>query len=142
MKWSRPGAAGASGADESGVSAVASGGFTPRTLAKKQAELKAAGGDRKLLISELKDCDDQLEQIEIEKGRLADAADEDPDIADALEEHLQPRGVLVVMEAEHLCMSMRGVRKAGSSTVTSSVTGIFRANVATCAEAMRFLGQD
>ena len=63
-------------------------------------------------------------------------------VADALEEHLQPRGVLVVMEAEHLCMSMRGVRKAGSSTVTSSVTGIFRANVATRAEALRFLGQD
>jgi len=63
-------------------------------------------------------------------------------VADALEEHLQPRGVLVVVEAEHLCMSMRGVRKAGSSTVTSSVTGIFRANVATRAEAMRFLGQD
>ena len=62
-------------------------------------------------------------------------------VADALEEHLQPRGVLVVMEAEHLCMSMRGVRKAGSSTVTSSVTGIFRGNVATRAEAMRFLGQ-
>ena len=62
-------------------------------------------------------------------------------VADALEEHLQPRGVLVVMEAEHLCMSMCGVRKAGSSTVTSSVTGIFRANVATRAEAMRFLGQ-
>ena len=62
-------------------------------------------------------------------------------VADALEEHLHPRGVLVVMEAEHLCMSMRGVRKAGSSTVTSSVTGIFRANVATRAEAMRFLGQ-
>ena len=62
-------------------------------------------------------------------------------VADALEEHLQPRGVLVVMEAEHLCMSMRGVRKAGSSPVTSSVTGIFRANVATRAEAMRFLGQ-
>ena len=63
-------------------------------------------------------------------------------VADAIEEHLQPRGVLVVMEAEHLCMSMRGVRKAGSSTVTSSVTGIFRANVATRAEAMRFLSQD
>lgn len=62
-------------------------------------------------------------------------------VADALEEHLQPRGVLVVVEAEHLCMSMRGVRKAGSSTVTSSVTGIFRANVATRTEAMRFLGQ-
>ncbi len=62
-------------------------------------------------------------------------------VAKALEAHLQPRGVLVVMEAEHLCMSMRGVRKPGSSTVTSSVTGIFRENVATRAEAMRFLGQ-
>ncbi|MEM8705661.1 MAG: GTP cyclohydrolase I FolE [Actinomycetota bacterium] len=62
-------------------------------------------------------------------------------VADAIEENLKPRGVLVVMEAEHLCMSMRGVRKAGSSTVTSSVTGIFRENVATRTEAMRFLGQ-
>jgi GTP cyclohydrolase I len=61
-------------------------------------------------------------------------------IAAAVEATLHPRGVLVVIEAEHLCMSMRGVRKAGSSTVTSSVTGIFRENVATRAEAMRFLG--
>jgi GTP cyclohydrolase I len=63
-------------------------------------------------------------------------------VADSLEEMLKPRGVLVVIEAEHLCMSMRGVRKAGSSTVTSSVTGIFRENVATRAEAMRFLGRN
>lgn len=60
-------------------------------------------------------------------------------VADAIERELQPRGVLVVIEAEHLCMSMRGVRKPGSSTVTSSVTGIFRENVATRAEAMRFV---
>lgn len=60
-------------------------------------------------------------------------------IADAIESELHPQGVLVVIEAEHLCMSMRGVRKPGSSTVTSSVTGIFRDNVATRAEAMRFL---
>lgn len=60
-------------------------------------------------------------------------------IADAIEAELAPQGVLVVLEAEHLCMSMRGVRKPGSSTVTSSVTGIFRDNVATRAEAMRFL---
>ncbi len=62
-------------------------------------------------------------------------------IADTLEEALQPRGVLVVIEAEHLCMSMRGVRKPGSSTVTSSVTGIFRKNQMTRAEALRFLSQ-
>lgn len=57
-------------------------------------------------------------------------------IADAMEEALEPRGVLVVIEAEHLCMSMRGVRKPGSKTVTSAVRGIFRENEATRAEAM------
>ena len=63
-------------------------------------------------------------------------------IADDLERTLQPRGVLVVIEAEHLCMSMRGVRKQGSTTVTSAVRGLFRENVATRSEAMRFLGRD
>lgn len=62
-------------------------------------------------------------------------------VAKAIEGSLQPRGVLVVIEAEHLCMSMRGVRKPGTTTVTSSVTGIFRDNVATRAEAMRLLGR-
>ena len=61
-------------------------------------------------------------------------------IADEIERTLEPKGVLVVIEAEHLCMSMRGVRKAGASTVTSAVRGLFRDNVATRAEAMRFLG--
>ncbi len=60
-------------------------------------------------------------------------------IADAVQEVLDPAGVLVVVEAEHMCMSMRGVRKPGSSTVTSAVHGIFRENVATRAEAMRFI---
>jgi GTP cyclohydrolase I len=60
-------------------------------------------------------------------------------IADAMESTLEPRGVLVVVEAEHLCMSMRGVRKSGSSTVTSAVRGLFRENIATREEAMRFL---
>ncbi len=60
-------------------------------------------------------------------------------IADAIEETLDPRGVLVVIEAEHLCMSMRGVRKAGASTVTSAVSGSFRKSSATRAEAMRFI---
>ena len=60
-------------------------------------------------------------------------------IADEIERTLQPKGVLVVIEAEHLCMSMRGVRKPGSSTVTSAVRGLFRDNTATRFEAMRFI---
>lgn len=56
-------------------------------------------------------------------------------IADALVENLDPKGVLVVIECEHLCMSMRGVRKPGSRTVTSAVRGQMR-DVATRAEAM------
>ncbi len=60
-------------------------------------------------------------------------------IADEIERTLKPRGVLVVIEAEHLCMSMRGIRKPGASTVTSAVRGLFRDNVATRAEAMDFI---
>jgi GTP cyclohydrolase IA len=60
-------------------------------------------------------------------------------IADAIENALDPRGVLVVIEAEHLCMSMRGVKKPGSRTVTSAVRGQFRKNDATRAEAMRLI---
>ncbi len=60
-------------------------------------------------------------------------------IADAIERILQPRGALVVVEAEHLCMSMRGVKKPGTLTVTSSVRGLFRTDVATRAEAMAFV---
>ncbi|QWW20579.1 GTP cyclohydrolase I FolE [Schaalia sp. 19OD2882] len=47
-------------------------------------------------------------------------------IADALDEVLSPQGVIVVIEAEHMCMSMRGIRKPGSSTVTSALRGIMR----------------
>jgi GTP cyclohydrolase I len=57
-------------------------------------------------------------------------------IADALNDVLKPRGVLVVIEAEHLCMAMRGIRKPGATTVTSAVRGIFRDNPATRSEAM------
>ncbi len=60
-------------------------------------------------------------------------------IADAIEVALDPRGVLVVIEAEHLCMSMRGVRKPGAVTVTSAVRGQFRDSAATRAEAMAFI---
>lgn len=61
-------------------------------------------------------------------------------VADALVDALEPRGVLVVMEAEHLCMGMRGVRKPGSITVTSAVRGIFKENASTRAEAMGLIG--
>jgi len=60
-------------------------------------------------------------------------------IADEIERTLQPKGVLVVIEAEHLCMSMRGVKKPGAVTVTSAVRGLFRDNTATRFEAMRFV---
>jgi GTP cyclohydrolase IA len=60
-------------------------------------------------------------------------------IADALVRILEPRGALVVIEAEHLCMSMRGVRKPGSSTVTSAVRGLFKTSQATRFEAMRLI---
>ena len=59
-------------------------------------------------------------------------------IADALVEHLQPRGVIVVVDCEHLCMTMRGVRKPGARTVTSAVRGSLR-NPATRAEAMSLI---
>ena len=60
-------------------------------------------------------------------------------IADALEASLEPRGVIVVVKAEHLCMSIRGVRKPGALTVTSAVRGQFRTSVATRSEAMSLI---
>ncbi len=60
-------------------------------------------------------------------------------VADTVENVLAPRGVLVVIEAEHLCMSMRGVRKPGTTTVTSAVRGAFRDSAASRAEAMSFI---
>lgn len=60
-------------------------------------------------------------------------------VADAIQAVLEPQGVLVVVEAEHLCMSMRGVRKPGATTVTSAVRGIFRKEARTRAEAMSLL---
>jgi GTP cyclohydrolase I len=62
-------------------------------------------------------------------------------VADALVEVLDPRGAIVVIEAEHLCMSMRGVRKPGSLTVTSAVRGLFRHDMSSRMEAMRMMGK-
>jgi len=60
-------------------------------------------------------------------------------IADELERSLKPRGVFVVVEAEHLCMSMRGVRTPGTTTTTSAMRGQFRDSVATRNEAMQLI---
>lgn len=60
-------------------------------------------------------------------------------VADCLNERLDPLGVLVVIEAEHLCMSMRGVKKPGATTVTSAVRGLMESNPATRSEAMSLL---
>jgi len=60
-------------------------------------------------------------------------------IADLIDEQLKPLGVMVVIEAEHMCMSMRGVKKPRSITVTSAVRGSFRNNPATRAEALTLI---
>ena len=61
-------------------------------------------------------------------------------IADFLEEHLEPRGVAVFLEAEHLCMTMRGARAAGAVTRTSALRGIMRSDPRTRAEVTALLG--
>ncbi|MDT4909674.1 MAG: cyclohydrolase [Pseudonocardiales bacterium] len=63
-------------------------------------------------------------------------------VADAVMRRLEPQGVIVVVQAEHLCMAMRGVRKPGSLTMTSAVRGIFKSDQRTRAEALSLiLGQ-
>jgi GTP cyclohydrolase I len=64
--------------------------------------------------------------VEIFARRLQTQETMTAQIADALDEALKPRGVAVMLEAEHMCMSMRGVQKAGSSTLTTQFTGLFR----------------
>jgi GTP cyclohydrolase I len=62
-------------------------------------------------------------------------------IADALMRKLDPRGVIVVIEAEHLCMAMRGVRKPGAVTTTSAVRGLFKTNPSSRAEALELISR-
>ncbi len=62
-------------------------------------------------------------------------------IADVLMKRLKPKGVIVVIEAEHFCISMRGIKKPGAVTVTSAVRGIFRTNYKTRAEALSLMGR-
>ncbi len=62
-------------------------------------------------------------------------------IVEAMERELQPQGSIVVLEAEHFCMSMRGVKKAGITTVTSAVRGVFRDDAAYRAEALQYIHQ-
>ena len=61
------------------------------------------------------------------------------EIADALDAALDPRGVFVLIEAEHLCMTMRGIKKPGATTVTSAVRGVFRSDARTRAEALELV---
>jgi GTP cyclohydrolase I len=62
-------------------------------------------------------------------------------IVEAMERELRPRGSIVVIEAEHFCVSMRGVKKSGSTTVTSAVRGVFRDDAAYRAEALQYIHQ-
>ncbi len=61
------------------------------------------------------------------------------EIANAIQEHMKPKGVLVVVEAEHLCMSMRGSKKVGSRAMTSAVRGAFKKDGVTRAEALELI---
>ena len=60
-------------------------------------------------------------------------------IADAIEKKLEPRGAIVVVEAEHLCMAMRGIRKPGARTTTSAVRGLFRSSSTSRSEALALI---
>jgi GTP cyclohydrolase I len=77
--------------------------------------------------------------VELHARRLQVQERMTADIADALTQVLKPKGVMVVVQAEHLCMTMRGIKKPGSLTITSVVRGVFRDNPATRAEAMTLI---
>ncbi len=80
--------------------------------------------------------------VEVLSGRLQVQERLTKQIADQIENGLKPRGVLVVMEAEHLCMSIRGVQTPGSKVVTSALRGAFRRDPSTRAEAMQLINAD
>ena len=71
----------------------------------------------------------------------APAAEDWPRIADLIEEELATSGVAVVIQAEHSCMAIRGIRKSGSLTVTSALRGIFKTNLSTRSEVMSLINQ-
>ncbi|MFH1856763.1 MAG: GTP cyclohydrolase I FolE [Candidatus Omnitrophota bacterium] len=77
--------------------------------------------------------------VEIFSKRLQVQEKLTTEIAETLMKKLKPRGVLVVIEAEHLCMSMRGVKKPGAVTVTSAVRGVFKKNQKTRSEALALI---
>ncbi|MCP4268946.1 MAG: GTP cyclohydrolase I FolE [Candidatus Brocadiaceae bacterium] len=77
--------------------------------------------------------------VEIEAKKLQVQERLTTAIAEAIMKALKPKGVMIVVEAEHLCMAMRGVKKTGSTAQTSVVRGIFRKNPATRAEAMALI---
>ena len=74
--------------------------------------------------------------VEVYARRLQTQETMTAQIAAAMEQFLEPRGVAVMIEAEHMCMSMRGVQKAGAMTITTQFTGVFKADPA---EQVRFL---
>jgi len=78
--------------------------------------------------------------VEVESKKLQVQERLTTSVAEAIMKALKPKGVMVVIEAEHLCMTMRGVKKPGARTVTSVVRGLFRDNPATRAEAMALIG--
>jgi len=77
--------------------------------------------------------------VEIESKKLQVQERLTTAIAETIMKALKPKGVMIVIEAEHLCMAMRGVKKAGSKAQTSVVRGIFRKNPATRAETMALI---
>jgi len=91
------------------------------------------GGSRITGLSKL------LRVVEILSRRLQIQERFTKQIANAINDALEPRGVMVIVEAEHLCMSMRGVEKPNTRIITSSVTGLFRSNEASRLEALRLL---